>query len=324
MTMPCRDVRELLDSYLSQELLVETNHSVLRHLESCPECRAELDARSHLRTALRRAVRRAPDLQLRPAFAGEVAVRLQQLPAIHEPAVTKPATRWLALAASLLAAVAVGSYYFLAPAPASQLARDAVGDHQNCALRYRLVRAPVPLEEAARQFDSAYRLLLEEPPDNIPTAVGPVRVTERHSCAFGDRRFGHVIMSYRGHVVSMLMTANDRAPAERDAIPHVIGRSMNGLSVVSVNGSRHVILLVSDLDTGRLTELSRGVSVPLMRHVDVSLRPEREDRFGAVRAVVPGVSASRLAGAFGVSQRWGAIPSMIAVSSNTLKEGFCR
>ena len=176
-------------------------------------------------------------------------------------------------------AVGVAGVVFMkrSAVPAEALARDAVGDHQNCALKYRLVRMPVPLEEAAQQFDSAYRLLLSAPPDDIPTPDGPARVIERHSCAYGARRFGHVIMQYRGRVVSLLMTTNDGGTGDvgQDAIPHLIGRPMNGLSVVSVNGTHHAILLVSDLESTELTQLSRAVSVPLARRLEVSLMPDR-------------------------------------------------
>src|SRR5262245_62090391 len=136
---------------------------------------------------------------------------------------------------------------------------------------------PVPLDEAAQRFDSAYRVLLDTPPDDISTPDGVARVTERHSCAFGARRFGHVIMEYRGRVVSLLMTANEGETGNvgHDAIPHVIGRPMNGLSVVSVNGTRHAILLVSDLHSSELAQLSRAISVPLARRLEVSLAPDR-------------------------------------------------
>ena len=43
-------------------------------------------------------------------------------------------------------------------------------------------------------------------------------------------------LKYRGRVVSLLMAANDGGgDAAQDAIPHVIGRSMNGLSVPSAS-----------------------------------------------------------------------------------------
>jgi hypothetical protein len=145
----------------------------------------------------------------------------------------------------------------------------------------------VPLEEAARRFDSAYRLLLSAPPDDISTPGGPARVVDRHSCAYDGRRFGHVVLQYRGRVVSLLMTANQEAAGAAeaaDAIPHLIGRPMNGLSVVSVNGTHHAILLVSDLESMELTQLSRAVSVPLAQRLEGRLIPDRSP-LAALRTV---------------------------------------
>ncbi len=47
----------MMDSYLGDELLVETNHEVLRHLENCPACRNELAARRGLLAQMRSAVK---------------------------------------------------------------------------------------------------------------------------------------------------------------------------------------------------------------------------------------------------------------------------
>ena len=51
----CARIRRHLDAYLSNELLVETTSEVLRHLESCEACSRELEARTRVRDALRRA-----------------------------------------------------------------------------------------------------------------------------------------------------------------------------------------------------------------------------------------------------------------------------
>lgn len=272
--MNCRDVREIADSFLREELLTETNREILRHLETCPVCRTEMDGRRRLRGALRDAFNRAPELQPSAQFQNRLRDQLRDVSA-HGSRPWSLSGRWLALAAGVVLAVGVAGVVLMkrSVAPTEALARDAVGDHRNCALKYLLVRIPVPLEEAAQRFDNAYRLLLNAPPDDISTPDGVARVTERHSCAYGARRFGHVIMEYRGRVVSLLMTANDGGTGNvgENAIPHVIGRPMNGLSVVSVNGTRHAILLVSDLDSAELAQLSRAVSVPLARRLDVSL-----------------------------------------------------
>lgn len=276
--MNCRDVREMADSFLCEELLTETNHEVLRHLETCPVCRTEIDGRRRLRGALRDAFTRAPELQPSAEFQTRLRDQLRDVSA-HGTRSWSLSGRWLALAAGIVLAVGVTGIVLMkrTAGPTEALAQDAVGDHQNCALEYRLVRRPVPLEEAAQQFDNAYRLLLNAPPDDVSTPDGVARVTERHSCAYGARRFGHVIMEYRGRVVSLLMTANNGETGDvgQDAIPRVIGRPMNGLSVVSVHGTRHAILLVSDLDSAELAQLSRAVSVPLARRLEGSLMPDR-------------------------------------------------
>ncbi|MDQ2746630.1 MAG: zf-HC2 domain-containing protein [Acidobacteriota bacterium] len=67
--MRCQELKEILDSYLGDELLVETNHGVLKHLEDCPACRRELTARRELRTRLRSAVKNSPDVQISSIFA---------------------------------------------------------------------------------------------------------------------------------------------------------------------------------------------------------------------------------------------------------------
>lgn len=269
--MNCRDVREVADSFLCEELLTETNHEILRHLEGCPSCRTEVDARRRLRGALRTAFDRAPELQPTGEFADRLRVQLRQAAALRRRS-SVFSGRWLALAASLVIAAGLTAAVLLNRAAdrAEALARDAVGDHRNCALQYRLARRPVPLEEAAQRFDSAYRVLISAPPDDISTPDGPARVIERHSCEYGAHRFGHVVVQYRDHVVSLLVTANDRATADADsatAIPHVIGRPMKGLSVVSVNGSRHAVMLVSDLEKNELTQLAKIVSLPLAQRL---------------------------------------------------------
>ena len=73
--MNCRDVRDNADSFLSEELLTETNQEILRHLGNCPPCRREIDLRRRLRVALRDAFSRAPDL--RPSLDFERRLRHQ-------------------------------------------------------------------------------------------------------------------------------------------------------------------------------------------------------------------------------------------------------
>ena len=109
--MECRDVREMADSFLAEELLTETNHEILRHLDTCPVCREDLAARRVLRAAVQRAFHNAHALDSSPEFMVRLRTTLQ------EAARQVPARRgirfqaWWALAATVLLVVALGLAY---------------------------------------------------------------------------------------------------------------------------------------------------------------------------------------------------------------------
>ena len=66
--MNCRDFRDIADSYLSDELLTETNHDMIRHMESCSGCRDLIGARREIRSRLKSAVIGASEYQLDANF----------------------------------------------------------------------------------------------------------------------------------------------------------------------------------------------------------------------------------------------------------------
>jgi hypothetical protein len=270
--MNCRDVREVADSMVYDDLSTEMNREMLQHLDTCASCRTEIEGRRALRRTLKHAFDDAPDLQPGPAFIDRLRRELRGA-ATHEQGFWRFPRRWFAIAASLVFAIGLTTTFLTKRSTVladDRLAQDAIGDHRNCALKFRLVRNPMPLEEAAARFDRAFQLLLTAPPDDMSAPAGTARVVERHSCAYGTRRFGHVVMEYQGHVVSLLLTGSERSASTIegvDAAPHLIGAPMNGLSVVSVNGSRHAILLVSDMASEELTQLSRAISVPLAQRL---------------------------------------------------------
>ena len=55
---------------------------------------------------------------------------------------------------------------------------------------------------------------------------------------------------------------------------------------MSVNGPHHALLLVSDLGSAELAQLSRAVSVPLSRQLEAGLVPDRVS-FAAIREAIP-------------------------------------
>jgi len=258
--MQCRDARELLDSFIAEELLVETNHELLRHLATCPDCAAELERGRRIRGGLQQAFARAADLQMRPEFASEVTARLR--------ASTQPATRrrpwqrrWFAIAASLL--VVVGASAYLLRARISDVTRLAAGDHQNCAVKFALQEKPISLKEAAERYDAAYARLETTPPDMVRTAAGVLRVADRHSCVFGGRRFGHVVFRLDDHLVSVLMTSDDSANngGARPSLSWL--PRMNSLAMASLRTQGHIVYIVSDLPDSAFRDVAQALAQPV-------------------------------------------------------------
>jgi predicted anti-sigma-YlaC factor YlaD len=87
--MECRAVRELADSFLGDELLVETNHHILQHLATCPICRDDVASRRTWRTAVQQAFDGAHELDPSSEFLVQLRRRLRR------PRLVADARSWL-------------------------------------------------------------------------------------------------------------------------------------------------------------------------------------------------------------------------------------
>ncbi|HET9832899.1 MAG TPA: zf-HC2 domain-containing protein [Vicinamibacterales bacterium] len=258
--MQCRDARELLDSFIGEELLVETNHDLLRHLATCPECSAELEGRRRIRSELKQAFSRSTDLQVRSDFANELTTRLRT--SSHPAARQVWRARWFAIAASLLIVVGAGTY--LLRTRISEVTRLAAGDHQNCAVKFALQERPISLREASERYDAAYGQLVTIPPDTVRTSAGILRIADRHSCVFGGRRFGHVVFRLDDHLVSVLMTQDELTSASKDDSRQLswLPRT-NGFGMASLRTTGHVVYIVSDLPDADFRAVAQALAQPV-------------------------------------------------------------
>ena len=190
--MECRDVREMADSFLAEELLTETNHEILRHLETCPVCRADLAARRALREGVRRAFRDASDLDPRPEFMTQLRASLQDA-AYYAPARRRMRFHgWWALAATVLLAVALGVAYRGREwiTATATLARAAVGDHRNCALQFRLADfRGERVSLLVRAVEGSVQLALPE--EALPHVTSAGRIDDMSVVSF--RAAGHMV-----------------------------------------------------------------------------------------------------------------------------------
>lgn len=267
--MECREVRPLIEAFVSEQLLVETTQTIVVHLDRCPACRAEVEGLRRLRAAARSAFAGSAALAARPEFLSALGSTLQAQAARPAP-VSTSRRRWLAIAASLLLVAGAGAgWRQWSIASLTALLRAAVGDHRFCALTFKLTEAPITLEEAAQRYDVAYRALETVEPSADPLSGGELRILERHACVFHGQRFAHIVLRYRGKAVSLLVAeAADRGAGLWGAGPGGDGTTSalpvtDGFHVAAFRGSRHLVFVVSSLGQDDVQEVARAMTGPV-------------------------------------------------------------
>lgn len=256
--MECREVRQLAEAFISEQLLVETTHAIVSHLERCPACRAEVAGLRRLKTAGRSAFTNAPDLAARPEFISGLSARLQVEASRQQPTRW---TSWLGMAASLF--LVFGLVFGVrewSRSNLSTLLHAAVGDHRFCALDFKLAEQPITLEEAARRFDPVNRRLESLEPSTTSLSGGPLRILERHSCVFEGRRFAHIVLGYQGQVVSLLVTTDEGVWTLPASFPVT-----EGFHATALRGTGHLAFVVSALGDDAVHEVAAALAEPVAR-----------------------------------------------------------
>jgi anti-sigma factor RsiW len=266
--MECREVRRLADAFVSEQLLVETAHAIVAHVEQCPSCRAEIEGLRRLRAATRSAFDASAELQPTPEFRAALSSRLRQA----GPApVASSSPRWLTLAASVLLVIgsAIGLQVW-SSAGLLELIRAAVGDHLNCAITFNLAERPIPLADAVR-FDAVNQALQSVMPDSTSLPEGALEMLDRHSCVFEGRRFAHLVMRYKGEMVSLLVSADDRPGVSVwSAGPPLDGTLsdvtlLDGMHVTAFRQARHSVFVVSSLNEHDVRQVAAVMIGPVSR-----------------------------------------------------------
>jgi len=277
--MDCRDVRSLADAYLDDELLVETNQALLAHLGQCPGCRADLKARQALRATLKRAFEAERGLAPTADFTASLKNDLN--PKVPLAASTRWVKRlpWVAVAALLVALTAFAlqwtrdaqrsravSQTTQSPVALVRLSESAAGDHRDCALRRQLSEAPIDLEQAA-SYDRALPGLDEAVRVRTDSLPAPMERLGAHACLWNRQRFGHLVFSYRGEIVSLLVTtpagdARSFATSEPAECPKALG-----FSIACFAAPRHVVFVVSDLPSTETLTLANALAPSVRNHL---------------------------------------------------------
>jgi len=273
----CQNIRDLLDLYLDNELLVETNQSVLDHLGYCPDCAAETERRIELRGLLKTALTLEDDDE----SDSEEFTRKRIQTALDQECRSWIARkiRWAALAASLILALALGLVYWRmgstpkptnspainvpASAPPVLIAsvdRDAVENHQICALSYP-PNWTFDRERVASALTPRFAPLI----DSIGRDHGSYELIEGHICKYQQRQYAHLIFRGNGHSVSVFIERDDASGNPKRSRPLEIDQaSYKAYQVASVDTGIHHIFIVSDLPSRENLALANQLVPPTL------------------------------------------------------------
>ncbi len=270
----CGKVRGYLESYISNELLVETNHEVLHHLENCTACAAELETLTRIRARLKTAVQNQtvpPELQVR------IRERLRTQPA--RTVFTVEWARWAVTAAAVLV-LSVGAWFTVPgtrlPALSDRRAQDAfiqkvservgavlrvgLGDHIHCTVFRKYEKNPPPLDQLAAGIGPKYSQLVLLVRAKVP---GQYRIIMAHQCGYKGRRFIHVALQNGSNLMSLVIATkqdgeslNDLQESLRPSGIPVYQSAARKFEIAAFETDRYLAFIVSDLGDRKNLEVA--------------------------------------------------------------------
>jgi anti-sigma factor (TIGR02949 family) len=275
----CKLIRAQLDHYLSNELSVETNHEVMKHLEACAACSEELGARMRVRHLLRHAVE---------SEAAPVVLRRRIASRIHESEPPRSfhwfAPRWT-FAAAAAAAIILGTvatlhwranrlyddraaqdaYIRAIDARLPRIVAVGMADHLHCAVFRRFPQAypqdPIAVQDLGPQFVRLVAMVKERMP-------GEYRVVMAHRCSYAGRHYVHFVLKSGSNLVSLVIT--EKRPGESfgemrsNAGPElpvpVYQAGVKSFAVAGFESQDYWAFVVSDLDQQKNLQLAENVA----------------------------------------------------------------
>jgi hypothetical protein len=269
--MNCRDFREVADSYLSDELLTETNHDMIRHMESCADCRGEIGARRDVRAKLRTAVLESKEYCLSENFDHNLMTNLR-----YEQHKSNPGSwfsmRTLIFAASLLLVgfLSFGvissirstdnSRYLVSGFSEDSLINIAAGDHQFCAISQSLDELPVSFKNG----DPAYIGLDKLVETKVAADLNDHKLIEAHSCQYKNVRFAHFVLKGKDDTLSVLVTPRRTGQTGND--PAISNKSSIDYRIASFEVGNNAIFILSDMDEAANQKVAEKLNTPFREY----------------------------------------------------------
>jgi len=255
--MNCEDFREYFDAYLSKELPPRTGRVVLRHVEGCPLCAAELAARARVRGALQAAVRATP---VPDGLEAKVvrAVRTQH-------ARMRAGRYTIVVAAAAMICLAIVNLWRMKSGSEEAILRKSSGrlaavlnvglrDHLQCAVFRKYSRQPEGAAQIASDLGPAFAGLAPLLQAKLPPEI---HILQAHHCTAGGRQYVHFIMAGGGKLLSLILTRRQPGESLGGGIDQA---GVDRFQVVGFESQDYLAYVVSDLDAQQNLRLAASLA----------------------------------------------------------------
>lgn len=260
MNRECQQIRDLMDSYLGGELMVESNHQVLRHMETCDACRTEVERRERTRTLLRQSL----DI---PLDVGPLRGRINKALDAEQSRWLRVARYW-GVAAAMIFGVGLTIWYSRSVDAAAFT--DSVDNHVQCALTIP-ASAVYDANRAAKRLEPPFLDIVQ----TIRHTYGGYDLVDAHMCPYLGRKYVHLV--YRGEGRTLSLFAEE---ALRGALPgtgsvaplqgtplDVHSTAHNGYWVTGTATRQYHIFVVSDDSAEPVTAVANNLLLSAVRFV---------------------------------------------------------
>ncbi len=291
----CERVRSRLDSYIGDELLIQTTHEMQKHLHGCRTCLAEMEALVRLKNMLRSAVRAE---EVPPALRAKIqtGIRASRPAGRFSPVSMFSLTRGhIAIAASLLAALCLGVWVVFAvmdgvrdtnatlqarlnPTLSEQTRQNlnvGLGDHVHCAIDNGFW---------VEHFDIINRDLGNEYAALVTLVEGNLgrdyTISAAHTCLVNEREFAYLIFRNRDKTLSVILTKKDGEDFTPDDWMEVSGAPLHrgrteDYAVAGFETGEHLAFVVSNLNPDENTRIAERIA-PSVRRLLISPQTVRD------------------------------------------------
>jgi hypothetical protein len=282
----CERIRRYMDSYISNELLVESNLEVLRHIEQCSACSQELETRLRVRASLQTAARRE---DVPPGLEQKIRKEIRE----RSPVRVWPfdlSLRWMsAVSALLLISTAIwvvlrsrrelnlqeqNTYVQQISSRHSTIFQVGLRDHVHCAVFRKYPKAPPALAEMAGDLGPQYAGLVPLVKAKMPDEY---RVILAHRCTVQGRNYVHLVLRGPSSLLSLIITkknpgesfpAYQLVPALQSAGVPVYRAGASQFQVAAFESQAYLAFVISDLREESNLQLAAALAPSVDQFLD--------------------------------------------------------